>query len=212
MTKKKAILIGDYTKASYHPLKDIDQEIYDILKEDMTVLCTEDYDMLCAENLNKFDICISYVDFGKDMISKEQTAGLLSFVSNGGGLFIIHNGIALQSKYELAQMFGAKFTGHPPSKMLNFEVSAPEHIIMKGLSGFDMEEEPYQFEFDNFTEKTVLLEYRHEDKLCEAAWALEFGLGRVVYLMPGHNTHSFSNSIYREIILRSGKWASKTIN
>jgi uncharacterized protein len=41
-----------------------------------------------------------------------------------------------------------------------------------------------------------------------AGWADFFGLGRIVYLMPGHTIKPFRHPAYREIIHRSGLWAA----
>jgi type 1 glutamine amidotransferase len=207
---KKAILLGDYTNPPYHPLDAIEQEIVDILKDQITVVATEDYDILQADNLNKIDLCISYTDCWKKHVTSGQAAGLLSHVSSGGGLLVLHTGISLQDKYELCQMMGAKFTGHPPFQELRFEIApAAEHEILDGFEPFTVEDEPYQFEFDPFTEKMVLFEYSYENKRWPAAWVHEYGLGRIVYLMPGHTVAAFQNPIYRRIIQNSVKWLTQ---
>jgi type 1 glutamine amidotransferase len=208
--RKKAILLGDYTNPPYHPLDRIDQELVDILKDQLTVVGTEDYDIMQADNLNKIDLFISYTDCWNKDVTSAQAAGLLSYVSNGGGLLVLHTGISLQNKYELSQMMGAKFTGHPPFQLLDFEIAAAaEHEILNGFEPFAFEDEPYQFEFDPFTEKMVLFEYSYENQRWPAAWVHEFGLGRIVYLMPGHTVEAFQNPIYRKLINNSVKWLTK---
>jgi uncharacterized protein len=206
---KKAILLGDYTNPPYHPLDAIEQVLVDILKDQMTVAATEDYDILQAGNLNKINLCISYTDCWNKQVTSGQAAGLLSYVSGGGGLLVLHTGISLQKKYELCQMMGAKFTGHPPFQKLTFEIfPAADHEILNGFEPFSVEDEPYQFEFDPFTEKTILFEYSYENQRWPAAWAHEYGLGRIVYLMPGHTVASFQDPVYQKIIRNSAKWLS----
>lgn len=211
MHKSKAILIGEYNHPKYHPLTNLDREVCQIFKEELEVTCTDDYEVLNIDNIIKYDLLICYADLWDNIMPKSQIAGLLSFVSNGGGLLVIHNGISFQKRYEFTHLLGAKFTAHPPMQKLKFTVTSPEHIIMQGINTFEIEDEPYQFEFDEFSEKTVLLNYTLDDNLIPAAWVKEFGLGRVVYLMPGHNEEAFKNPVYRELILRSGKWALKMI-
>jgi type 1 glutamine amidotransferase len=207
---KKAILLGDYTNPPYHPLDRIESELVDILKDQITVVGTEDYDIMHADNLNKIDVFISYTDCWNKEVTSAQAAGLLSYVSNGGGLLVLHTGISLQNKYELCQMMGARFTGHPPLQKLVFEIAAAaEHEILNEFEPFAIEDEPYQFEFDPFTEKMVLFEYRYENQRWPAAWAHEFGLGRIVYFMPGHTVEAFQNPIYRKLINNSVKWLTK---
>lgn len=207
--KIRAVLIGDNSKAKYHPLQNVQEELLRILEGDVEVKCTEEYEILSSESLAQYDLCISYADRWDDKITSEQAAGLIRFVSGGRGFLVIHNGISLQSKYECAQLVGGKFTGHPPYQKLDFQVACPEHYIMQGIGDFTMEEEPYRFEMDSFVERQVLLQYPFGDDLFPAAWAHEYGMGRVVYLAPGHNKNSFLNAAYGEIIVRSARWASR---
>ncbi|MCL6590384.1 MAG: ThuA domain-containing protein [Firmicutes bacterium] len=211
--KKEAILIGDYTNPQYHPLSPVDSELTAIFSGEFALQCAEDYEFLRFDRLSLFDLFICYADHWEGAITPEQTAGILSFVSGGGGLLAIHTGISFQSSFEYAQLIGARFTGHPPFQTLEYatSTSAADHPIMRGVSGFSAPDEPYQFEMDPFTEKEILFEYSLAGTKYPAAWAHNFGLGRVVYLMPGHDVNPFLNPTYREIIKRSGLWALKLL-
>lgn len=204
--EKKAIVIGEYSRVEYHPLKGVDHELTDMLS-DFKLEFTEDYNRFKTDSLKKCDLLISYVDHWKEKLTDEQTTGLLSYVCSGGGFLILHNGIAIQSRYELAQLAGARFTSHPDQEVLSYRVKAPEHIILEGIDSFEIKEEPYQFEFDVFTEKTLLLTYECGGKQWPAAWAHGYGSGRVVFLSPGHQRDSFLNPMYRKLIQRSALWA-----
>lgn len=206
MERKKAILIGDYSTAEWHPLSGTDKALQEILSG-FEVDCTEDYDSFKEESLKNYDLCISYIDHWKESLTNGQTAGLLTFVCNGGGLLIIHNGIAVQSRAELAQLAGAKFITHPQEKVLTFHPVAAKHIIIDGIRDFAFLEEPYQFEQDSFAQTTLLLEYGSEGKQWPAAWAHQYAMGRVVYLSPGHHAAAFQDPMYRKLINRSALWA-----
>ena len=117
----------------------------------------------------------------------------------------LHNGIIV-GDYELAQMFGAKFTMHPPYSELEFRVSAEAHPILDEVDGWVMGDEPYQFDFDSFHEKTMLLEYQYEGRSWPAGWVSRYGLGNMVYLAPGHDARSFQNPMYRRLLTNSCKW------
>lgn len=205
--KKKGILIGDYKKAQYHPLTQVDKEISDIFKDEMDITCTEDYNMLLAENLINFDLCILYVDRWGEEVPEIMIKSLLDFVERGGGLLVIHNGISFQINEDFAQLIGGKFTGHPAYTALEFKLTEPKHVIMDGIKEFTIEDEPYRYDFNGFKEKEILFQYKHEGNMYPAAWVRGIGIGRLVYLMPGHNIDSFRNETYSKIILRSGKWA-----
>ncbi|MDO7906451.1 ThuA domain-containing protein [Paenibacillus sp. JX-17] len=207
--KKKTLLLGDYTHPDFHPLQGVDAEISHILSDWSTVSCSENRKMLLLENLGAFDLCISYLDEWREPVSPRQTAGLLSYVSSGGGLVVMHNAISMQNRYEIAQMIGAKFKGHPPYAPLDFTVKEPDHPVMEGIEAFTLEEEPYRFEFELFGERTILMEYRDEEGTFPAAWAQSYGLGRVVYLMPGHHVASFQHPAVRRLLLQAARWAGR---
>lgn len=202
---KKAVVIGNYTNVSYHPLKGPDKEIGDILKDNFELEFTEDYNQFRTETLSKYDLCVSYTE---DMLSDEQAAGLLTYVLNGGGLLAIHNGIVVNARCEAAHLAGARFSSHPDQKVLTYTPAVSDHIIMEGIESFSMKEEPYQFCIDNLIETTVLMQYESEGKQWPAAWAHKYGLGRVVYLSPGHSAASFMDPMYRKLIARSALWAA----
>lgn len=207
----RALVLGDTAKADWHPFDKISDGVTSILKEVADVTYTEDYDALLADRLSGYDVFISLADQWKNKLSSEQTAGLLSFVSNGGAFVCIHNGISLQSRSEVCRMIGAKFTGHPPYREIHVEVAAPEHPIMKGVSSFVIQDEPYQYDLLPYTDKTILMEYEHEGAKVPAGWSQEYGLGRVVYLMPGHDAGPFSVPDYRNVIQQSVRWAAKQL-
>ena len=205
-SKPKAILFGDYG-SEVHPVDGIDKVIIDLLQDDLEVSCTEDYGSLTREDLAEYDLVISYADRWKDKTSPKLVDAVLSYVSGGGALVAIHNGIHMGNNFELAQMLGAKFDKHPEYTTLEYKFVEPSHPIAQGLEDWSMGEEPYQFFFEDFCEKTVFLEYTFDGKTWPAAWTIEYGLGRIVYIAPGHDLRSFENPALQKLILRSSRWA-----
>ncbi|MGU3471129.1 ThuA domain-containing protein [Paenibacillus sp. D51F] len=205
----KALLLGDQVHAAYHPLEPAEQELRELLM-DMQVEATEDYSCLSTEGLAGYDLLISYSDQWRVKKSRRQVAALLRYVSGGGGLLVVHNGISLQADPELAQLIGGQFTGHPDYGPLAFSVKqdAEAHPVMQGIRAFTMGEEPYRFTMDPIGPAQILMEYSHEGSSWPAAWAHEFGLGKVVYLMPGHHRQSFRHPEYRRLIVQAAAWAS----
>lgn len=211
MSVVKALALGSYTEVKYHPFEGVDRELENILKGEMEVTCTEDLTMLNREVLESYHLVISYIEFLDDPIAQDQVAALLSYVAGGGGLLVIHNGISMQRNQELGLMLGAQFTHHPAYTALEVKITEPEHPIMQGIEDFVIEDEPYYFEQQPFFKTTVLAEYPHDGAMRQAAWCHEFGLGRVVYLMPGHHLPSFSSEPFRQMIRRGGLWAASLL-
>ncbi len=204
MGGKQAIMIGNYSNVEWHPLKGPDKELAEILN-DFGVEFTEDYDRFRYDSLSRYDLCIAYTE---NRLTDEQVAGLLTYVLNGGGLLALHNGIVVEARYEAAHLAGGRFRSHPDQKVLTYMPAGSGHVILEGIESFDIMEEPYQFDLDNLLETTLLLEYESEGKKWPAAWAHNYGLGRVVYLSPGHQLASFMVPMYRNLIRRGALWAA----
>ncbi|WP_342438213.1 ThuA domain-containing protein [Paenibacillus sp. FSL L8-0436] len=208
MSEGKALALGSYSEVKYHPFAGVDHEIKRILSPDLQVEASEDYSLLNKDNLEGLKLVIAYTEFSDQKIAPEQSAALLSYVAGGGGLLVVHNGISLQRNQELGAMLGAHFTHHPEYTSLHMKIPEHGHPIMQGISEFVIEDEPYYFEMHPYFETTVLAEYLHEGAMRQAAWCHEFGLGRVVYLMPGHHLPSFSAEPFRQMIRQGGMWAA----
>ncbi|MHA0856307.1 ThuA domain-containing protein [Paenibacillus sp. CMAA1364] len=208
-TTKKCLLVGDYTHPKFHPMQGVDAQISHILNDVMTVQCSENKNMFMDANIQQFDLCISYIDLWDELMSPKQTAGLLSYVSQGGGLFVIHNGLSIEGRYELSHLMGGRYTGHAPYQSLSFRTTQEQHPIIDGIQPFQLEEEPYEFIFDTFMEKQILLEYQRDDKWYPAAWSHTYGLGRVTYLMPGHHEPTFMQPELRQFILQAAEWTAR---
>jgi len=197
--KKQILILGDSTHPLYHPLAVI-IEIMRAILPDYDLAFTEDRNFLLKETINKYDVLVSYADSWKSALDKKQMAGLLNYVSDGGKLLVIHNGISLQSNFEFANMVGARFTGHTEYTRLKYSfVDAGEKSI-NTFESFDMDEEPYRFEFAAFTEKNIFMEYELDGVRYPAGWNVSYGKGKVVYLSPGHDIGTFENIRYQKII------------
>ncbi|MBD2867333.1 ThuA domain-containing protein [Paenibacillus arenilitoris] len=204
----KVLLIGDNGEAPWHPLEPARAELEVILGDEFELAVTEDYEQLAGLERERYAAVISYTDCWRRKLPAEQTAGLIRFVAGGGGLLAIHNGISLQASYELAQLIGGKFTDHPPYQPLNYIGATGGHPLLEGVPDFTVDEEPYLFEFDAFTPRNVFLEYEFEGKRYPAAWEHTYGLGKAVYLQPGHNAGSFKPEAYRTLIRNSLRWVT----
>jgi type 1 glutamine amidotransferase len=202
---KKLLVIGEYN-ALYHPLSALEEQLKSILSDEFVLEFTENYNNLDYNELKNYQAIISYTDCWDNGPSTGFAAALQCYIITGGSLLVIHNGISLQKKYEMAQMIGAKFMGHPERTNLRYTDFNQEHPIMNGITEFSLYEEPYQFEFDPFVEKTVLFYYTYEDTQYTAAWAHNYGKGNIVYLSPGHDSSIFECTEFRKIIRNSVNW------
>ncbi|MFC5470625.1 ThuA domain-containing protein [Cohnella suwonensis] len=211
MSDIQALALGNYSDAIWHPFAGIDKEIEGIFAGNIDVRSTGDYGMLKEEYLAPYRLFISYTEFLEEKLPQDRVAALLSFVAKGGGFLGIHTGISLQRNQELASMIGGRFTHHPDYATLPVNIIEPNHRIMDRVEPFVVTDEPYRFDFDPYIRTTILAEYEHEGQKWPAAWTHEFGLGRIVYLMPGHDLSAFKVEAYRKLILNAGLWAAKRL-
>jgi len=203
---KKAILYGNYTNYLYHPLKGVDEEIKTVLKPYLDVYATEDLSIFNSNTLSDTDLLILYKDNLDTDVKSNHAAAVISYVSNGGKLLILHNGISFYNGYEYFQIAGGRFDYHPEISNLTFH--AQDHPITEGINDFVIFDEPYRFDLTSHTPRHVFLEYEMDGLRYPAGWTVDFCLGKIVYLMPGHTADSFRNNAYRQLILNSYKWLS----
>lgn len=208
MSKIRALLVGDITSPPWHPLEPARAALEEILGDAFELTSTEDYEEFARLDQANFKLCISYTDCWDRELTAAQTAGLLRYVAGGGGLLVIHTGISIQQNYELLQMVGGKFVEHPPIQPLQYYGTVDGHPLLDGVESFTVEEEPYVFEFDPYTKRNVFMEYEFEGKRYPAAWEHAYGLGKVVYLQPGHQASSFEPPAFRRLIQNAAHWAA----
>lgn len=202
---KKAILYGNYTNYLYHPLKGVDEQLKSIFKQYLDINSTEDLSVFKSDTLNEIELLILYKDNLDDIVKANHAAAVISYVSNGGRLLILHNGISFFNGFEFSHMAGGKFDYHPEIRNLTFK-SKGEHQITEDIGSFTIFEEPYRYELTLHTPRNVFLEYEMDGQKYPAGWTVDYCLGKIVNLLPGHTSDVFENESYRQIILNSYKW------
>lgn len=202
--KKKVLIIGDNEKAKWHKMSPFDELLKKILN-DYEITVTTNYNDFEINELIKYDVCISLVDQWLPL-NESQTFGLLTYVFNGGGLLMIHQGISLQARDELALLARGRFIRHPEQCVLEYIPIQNAHEIVQNIEPFSALEEPYQCVLDNITKTHVFLEYTYEETKYPAGWCHGYGSGKVVYLSPGHHIETLKNKEYQKIIQNSVKW------
>ena len=198
---KKALLLGDYTMATWHPLREVDEEIKRILSDYEIDIC-ECYPALTVERLQEYDFVINYIDAYDSRGDADLAAAFITYVASGGVMMVLHNGIIAHKHRELEQMYGGAFTHHPKHDLLKF-VHADSHPLGKTIMPFSVDEEPYMFTMSNIAEITILMNFEYKGERYPAVWVRAFGKGKILYITPGHNAKTFRNE-GMEILIRQG--------
>lgn len=203
----EALMFGKWD-ARYHPLYEPGEKVKELLAE-CCITMTDRPEAFESEAMKQYRLCILYGEFEEPAFGDGETAGLLSFVSTGGGLLVLHNGISVQSRSELGQMIGGEFLSHPPYEqlpVLHYKGKAAAHPVMEGVSDFCAEDEAYQFRLDPLADIQIVMEYQYEGKSYPAAWVRRYGKGRVAYCCAGHNGKTFENPEFGKWIRNSAAW------
>lgn len=137
----------------------------------------------------------------------ELEANLINYVKKGGGLMVVHGAIVMQNNsMPFSAMVGGSFDYHPKQQEVILEICEADHPLAKAFEGkpFVHVDEPYLFnkayEKKNFrpllymdTDKLEGKKKPIEDNIRYVSWIKKHGKGRVFYVSPSHNAHSFED-------------------
>ncbi len=198
--------------AKYHDTNFARLELLKLLaeQEDVWVRVADSYadtEAICASTLlitYTCDLCPTV----------EQQHALRQFVEGGGRWLALHGTNALVELVDgkadtpdkaphLMETLGSRFVAHPAVQTFDVKVTDVPHAMTKGLSDFEIEDEPYYCEF--IGEHDVLLEASYTAPSSGYARS-DFGIdrpsqpqlylhpvgeGEVLYLMLGHCTGKY---------------------
>jgi len=133
-------------------------------------------------------------------ITEEQEKQIEKFVENGGGLFLHHAGHAYYPENgSISRLAKAIHKGHPPR--VEIELFPTENIpeLTSGIQPFSIIDEEYKMDFDESA--TVFLKSKSkENGVFNQGWAHDYGKGKVVVLVPGHDSKSLKNKSVKLLI------------
>ncbi len=203
---KRILLFGNWN-GIYHPIDEFGKRMEKLL-EGMALTITDSEQDLLGLTKENYDLCIMYREFGMKQLSDEQTAAVITFVANGGPFLVLHNGISIQDRSELAQLIGGVFTEHPPYEELprvHYMIEG-EHPVTKGVRDFIMPDELYRFKLGNLADIKMILTYEENDIKYPAGWVRRFGMGQMVYLCCGHGAYAFDCKEFCTLVKNAVDW------
>jgi hypothetical protein len=140
-------------------------------------------------------------------------AELARYVSRGGALMVIHNGVgAFDDLPAWSNWIGGRWvTGismHPPIGDNQLTPRVTDHPIVDGLGRIDVYDELYAH-LDRADDNTVLLHFRHDDQKQPLLWVRDGGPapGRVVVDLLGHDVRSYDSAARVRLLRRGALWA-----
>ena len=152
-------------------------------------------------------------------ISEEQGRAVRAFVEAGGAALFYHNSTYISPGSEdFRHVLGSITEGHPPVRPYRVEIVDKEHPITQGVRDFVVTDEQHYMHYDKEPENVLAMsanEHGHAFKelgtRCQAAWAYDYGQGRVCYLSPGHTIAVLWNPEYEKMQQNAVRWLLRQI-
>ncbi len=171
---------------------------------------TDRMEDLTAETLAGFDGLVLYANI--DKIEDAQAKAVLDYVAGGKGFIPLHCAtFCWRNNAEIVKLMGGQFQRHG-GQVFGTQIAEPTHPIMKDFSGFSSWDETYIHTLHNEENRTVL-EYRVEGEQAEGnsrepwTWIRTHGKGRVFYTAWGHDSRTWMNPGFPNLVERGIRWA-----
>lgn len=152
-------------------------------------------------------------------ITDAQASAIKEFVEGGKGFYALHNSsnISVYSK-TYREVMGGAYIGHPTLRPFKVRLTNRDHPITAGIQEFVVNDEQHYVAYDK-DPKYILAEADNIDGLdydgrgtkSIAAWAYDYGKGRVVFTAVGHTIHALWVPQHLELQKRAVRWLLKDI-
>jgi len=167
----------------------------------------------------KYDVIVMYnLSSG---ITDTQKQNFLRLLDKGVGLVVWHHALAnCQGWPEFEKIAGGKFWMKPGERngveipksgtgfgMVKMHIEDPDHAITKGVTDFEIEDEPYNRQtFRDDIHVLVTADHPRSDK--QIAWVHNYGKARVLGYQSGHDARAWTNKSFRRLMAQGIRWVA----
>jgi type 1 glutamine amidotransferase len=127
--------------------------------------------------------------------------------STGAGIVLLHHAILNYRNWDLWNEitgFTNRSMTYHQNQNISFTIVDSEHPITKGLAPFSLTDETYKMENPD---AQPLIVTDHELSLHTIAWTRQYKNSNVFCYASGHDSNSYNDSNFREIIRRGLLWS-----
>jgi type 1 glutamine amidotransferase len=145
-------------------------------------------------------------------LSAQGRAAIEAHLARGGGLLALHTAIICFDAWpQWRDILGGRWewgrSSHPPFGPVAARIDDAAHPLVRGLSGFSLDDEAYG-DLDMTADVHPLLSVRAAGGAWQPAlWTRTVGHGRVVVDTLGHDEGAFTHPVHRRIVGRAALWA-----
>jgi uncharacterized protein len=203
------------------------KETYPVLKAGLdkdsrlTVDVLTDLKSLASTRLSDYDaVVLHFKNYDPKVPGRKGYDNLVRFVEEGGGLMILHFGCGAfeEFKDEFVKVVGRVWFGmkppagqrqHDPRGEFTVSIAKADHPITKGMEDFTTTDELYTcLEGDEPITPVATAVSKIDKKTYPIVFVCEFGKGRVLQSMLGHDTVAFAAEGPAEIHRRGCAWVA----
>lgn len=132
---------------------------------------------------------------------------LVSYVEAGGGLLVLHSGLAFYGKASaIWQLSGGGFIEHPDFCPVIY-TPAEHHPVAKSCGVEEFIDEHYFVDLDD-SKAEIFLTSTSSHGEQPAGWARQQGKGRVCVLTPAHHANVLNTEWYQKWLINGLNWCS----
>ncbi len=183
-------------------------ERYRVLKKALGVdginfTYTEDLADLRRDVLDRYDGLMFYGNWQQnEAMDPAQEKALLGYVEDGGAFLPIHCASACFGGSDaFVKLVGGRFKSHQTG-VFTTTITAPEHPVMRGYSGFETWDETYVH--DRQTDDRTILQVRDKEPW---TWVRSQGKGKVFYTAYGHDMRCWEQPAFHDLLRRGILWS-----
>ncbi|MBN1442536.1 MAG: ThuA domain-containing protein [Planctomycetes bacterium] len=215
--KKISVLVVTGHDVASHPWRETTPFTRKVLEETgrFDVKVSEDSGIFESSTLGKYDaIVLNFGFWDAPELTEEARAGLLKFVSDGGGLVMLHFACSSYQEWkEYRELLGRVWVrgvgGHGPRHVFEVKITDHDHPITKGMESFKIDDECYaQLSGDAEIQvlATSMSNLKGKEREEPMVFVKTYGKGRVANNVLGHDMKSRDIEPYKTLLKRSVEW------
>ncbi len=151
-------------------------------------------------------------------ITPAQGKAVRTFVDEGKAALFYHNSTYITASADFSHVQGSTTEGHPPVRPFKVTITNKDHPITQDVGDFVVTDEQHYMAYAKDPAHILARSINEEGhdfnglgNECEAAWAYDYGRGRVCYLAPGHTISALWNPEYAKLQQNATKWLLRQI-
>jgi type 1 glutamine amidotransferase len=177
------------------------------------------YDMFLPENRDKYDVLVFYHMWQK--ISDEQKKNFIDCIREGKPVVALHHSICAYDDWEeYWRIVGGKYFhkatvldgkeykagSYIHDRHFNAEIADKKNPVTKGVDNFELFDETYKgYWVDPSVHKLIITSDTTSTPVI--GWTKMYGKARIVTLQSGHDSPTFQNAAFRQLLKNSIEWA-----